>query len=191
MIPRSRQKALFLDRDGIINVDHGYVSAIDDFEFSSGIFELLESFRDAGYLFFVVTNQSGIGRGYYSEADFQKLTRWMTETFQKRGITIEEVFYCRHTPDDHCRCRKPDIGMIEEALLKYPLDLEHSWMIGDKASDMVLADNAGIPNSIYIGKERSAQATLSFVSVDACARYFQENQGKISTIREGYKNKTS
>ena len=174
------QKALFLDRDGIINVDHGYVSTINDFEFSKGIFALLEYFRDAGYLLFVITNQSGIGRGYYTESDFHTLTTWMVEAFASKGITIERVFYCPHTPDAKCRCRKPDIGMIEEALLEYPLDLKHSWMIGDKISDITLAANAGIGNTIYVGDRSLSQATLSFASVSACARYFQENQGKIS-----------
>ena len=173
------QKALFLDRDGIINVDHGYVSNIEDFEFSEGIFTLLEYFRDAGYLLFVITNQSGIGREYYSESDFHTLTTWMVEAFASRGIAIEKVFYCPHTPDTKCRCRKPDIGMIEQALSEYPLDLKHSWMIGDKVSDITLAANGGIGNAIYIGETPLPQATLSFASVSACARYFQENKGKI------------
>ena len=180
MATETFQKALFLDRDGIINVDHGYVSDIEDFEFSEGIFSLLECFRDAGYLLFVITNQSGIGRGYYDESDFRTLTTWMTEAFAKKGITIEKVFYCPHTPDAKCRCRKPDIGMIEQALSKYPLDLKHSWMIGDKVSDITLADNAHIGNAIYIGDNPLPQATLSFASVNACAHYFQENQGKIN-----------
>ncbi|BAF72887.1 HAD-superfamily hydrolase [Sulfurovum sp. NBC37-1] len=85
-------KALFLDRDGIVNVDHGYVYRTDDFEFVEGIFELVRLFfTNAGYLVFVVTNQSGIGRGYYREDDFQKLTSWMKEQFEEQGIHIEEV----------------------------------------------------------------------------------------------------
>ena len=173
------QKALFLDRDGIINVDHGYVSDIEDFEFSEGIFALLECFRDAGYLLFVITNQSGFGRGYYTESDFHTLTTWMIEAFMSKGIAIEKVFYCPHTPDNHCHCRKPDIGMIEQALSEYPLDLKHSWMIGDKVSDITLAANAGIGNAIYIGDAPLPRATLSFASISACTRYFQENKGKI------------
>ena len=176
------EKALFLDRDGIINVDHGYVSEIKAFEFTEGIFALLHSFRDAGYRFFVVTNQSGIGRGYYSEADFQILTEWMTARFRERGIEIERVLYCPHAPEADCHCRKPDTGMIEEALEVSPLDLQRSWLIGDKSSDIELAENAGIGHSIYIGKKISPSATLSFESVDECARYFQENEGKIEDL---------
>ena len=182
MTRKSYQKALFLDRDGIINVDHGYTYKIEDFEFSEGIFSLLEIFKNAGYLIFVITNQSGIGRRYYNESDFHTLTTWMTETFAKKGITIEKVFYCPHTPDAMCHCRKPEIGMIEQALLEYPLDLSHSWMIGDKSSDITLADNAHIGNTIYIGEKPLSQAAYSFDSVSASARYFQENQGKITNI---------
>ncbi len=176
---KSLQKALFLDRDGIINVDHGYVSTIEGFEFSEGIFALLECFRDAGYLLFVITNQSGIGRGYYHESDFHTLTTWMIEVFASKGISIEKVFYCPHTPDAKCHCRKPETGMIEQALMEYPLDLKHSWMIGDKASDITLAANADIGNAIYIGDTPLPRATLSFASISACTRYFQENKGKI------------
>ena len=177
----NHQKALFLDRDGIVNVDHGYVSKIEDFEFSEGIFTLLSLFRDAGYLLFVVTNQSGIGRGYYSQSDFHTLTEWMLERLREKEIIIEKVLYCPHTPEDSCRCRKPDIGMIEEALTEYPLDLKHSWLIGDKKSDILLASNAGIQNSIYIGRKQSPQAMLSFASVKDCALFFQENQGRINS----------
>ncbi|MEA3492107.1 MAG: D-glycero-beta-D-manno-heptose 1,7-bisphosphate 7-phosphatase [Campylobacterota bacterium] len=171
-------KALFLDRDGIINVDHGYVSKIEDFEFSEGIIAILRQFRDAGYRLFVVTNQSGIGRGYYSQIDFEILTKWMVSELKKQAITIEEVFYCPHTPKTGCHCRKPEIGMIEQATESYPIDLHHSWMIGDKVSDIELADNAGIANSIYIGRD-IAEATLSFASLGECKSYFQDNQGKI------------
>ena len=183
MISDSHQKALFIDRDGIINVDHGYVSTIDDFEFTKGVFAFLKLFRDAGYRLFVVTNQSGIGRGFYSESDFHILTQWMLQRLKEKGVRIEKVLYCPHTPEDSCHCRKPDIGMIEEALREYSLDLKHSWMIGDKQSDMELAGNAGIGNSIYIGENLPTKATYSFASVHDCAHYFQENQGKIEAIK--------
>lgn len=175
----SPQKALFLDRDGVINIDRGYVSKIDDFEFPKWIFELIECFRDAGCIIFIVTNQSGIGRGYYSESDFHILTDWMLQEFKSRDIMIEKVLYCPHDPSAGCHCRKPNIGMIEQALLEYSIDLENSWMIGDKSSDIKFASNGGIGNSIYIGQEPSVSATLSFGSVQACASFFQENTGKI------------
>ena len=162
------KKALFLDRDGIINVDHGYVSQIEKFEFVEGIFDLLKCFADAGYLIFVVTNQSGIGRGYYSEDNFTALTEWMIEAFRKRGLKIEKVYYCPHSPEDKCHCRKPQIGMIEQALADYPVDLAHSYMIGDKQSDIDLALNAGIGQSVYIGDKQIKNCTYIFKSIEAC-----------------------
>jgi D-glycero-D-manno-heptose 1,7-bisphosphate phosphatase len=179
MTTKTQHKALFLDRDGIINVDHGYVSTRDSFEFSKGIHGLLKHFKDAGYLLFIVTNQSGIHRGYYSKADFLELTSWMLEVLKSKGIPIEKVYHCPHTPDEQCNCRKPNTGMIEQALLEYPLILERSWMIGDKPSDILLAHNAGINNTIYIGKKCLPNASFSFASVQACEQYFLENTGKI------------
>ena len=162
------KKALFLDRDGIINVDHGYVYKIEDFEFSDGIFDLVKLFTDAGYLIFVVTNQSGIGRGYYSEEDFTTLTDWMAEEFKKKTIKIEKVYYCPHSPEAKCHCRKPQTGMIEQALADYSVDLAHSYIIGDKQSDIDLALNAGVGGSIYIGNKQINNSTYSFSSIEAC-----------------------
>ena len=99
----SLQKALFLDRDGIINVDHGYVHTIKDFQFTEGIFELASLFQSSGYTLFVVTNQSGISRGYYKEKDFNILTKWMIEEFKQKDVTIEKVYYCPHLTNANCQ----------------------------------------------------------------------------------------
>ena len=163
-----KTKALFLDRDGIINVDHGYVYKVEDFEFAEGIFDLVKLFVDAGYLIFVVTNQSGIGRGYYSEEDFTTLSDWMVEEFKKQELKIEKVYYCPHAPEDKCHCRKPQTGMIEQALRDYPIDLVNSYMIGDKQSDIDLALNAGLGQSIYIGDNAIENCTYKFTSIEAC-----------------------
>ncbi len=162
------KKALFLDRDGIINVDHGYVYKIEDFEFSDGIFDLVKLFTDAGYLIFVVTNQSGIGRGYYSEEDFITLSDWMIAEFKKQELKIEKVYYCPHSPKDKCHCRKPQTGMIEQALADYSIDLAHSYIIGDKQSDIDLAINAGLGKSIYIGNNAIENCTYRFTTIEAC-----------------------
>ena len=174
-----KKRALFLDRDGIINVDHGYVYKIESFEFSEGIFDLIKLFTDAGYIIFIVTNQSGIGRGYYSEEDFTTLTNWMIEKFNDKNIKIEAVYHCPHSPEEKCHCRKPETGMIEQALKEYDIDLKHSWMIGDKSSDLALAHNANIGNSVYIGEKESSKATFSFSVLSGAESYFQENKGKI------------
>ncbi len=173
------KKALFLDRDGIINIDHGYVSKKADFEFSDNIFDLLHIFTDAGYLLFIVTNQSGIGRKYYTQQDFDTLTQWMLDVLHKQGLDIQEVQYCPHTPEDNCNCRKPATGMIDNILQKYTIDLQHSWIIGDKQSDIDLAQNANIQNSIAIGNRNIIHSTYSFDSIMQCKEYLEENQGKI------------
>ncbi len=170
------KKALFLDRDGIINVDHGYVYKIEDFEFNEGIFELLRLFLAKGYLLFIVTNQSGIGRGYYSEEDFQKLTEWMLNVLKKEHIIIQSVEYCKHAPEAHCSCRKPQIGMVTKILQEYAISLENSWLIGDKQSDIDLANNAKIIYSVAIGKRDILNATLSFPTILELKEYFQTNR---------------
>lgn len=165
-------KALFIDRDGIINQDFGYVSSVEDFKFTDGIFELLACFARAGYILVVVTNQSGIGRGYYNQSDFELLTKWMIERFAERKIKIKDVFFCPHAPEDQCRCRKPNTGMIESAVIAHNIDLSRSWMIGDKLSDVQLARNSGISKAIFIGVQGGEIADLHFDSVRVCADYF-------------------
>jgi len=174
-----KRKALFLDRDGIINVDHGYVYKRDDFEFVEGIFDLVRLFADAGYLIFVVTNQSGIGRGYYSEEDFQKLTEWMLQAFKEQGIEIAQVQHCPHAPDARCSCRKPETGMIDAITACFPIDLSRSWMIGDKQSDIDLAKNAGIGHTVAIGD----------APIDGAEYRFNTLQESRQTLRNILQNK--
>ncbi|MBU1668279.1 HAD family hydrolase [bacterium] len=174
------KKALFLDRDGIINFDHGYVSKIEDFDFNDGIFELLKLFLKYDYQLFIVTNQSGIGRGYYTQNDFEVLTAWMIGEFKKHNIEIQSVHHCNHAPETKCYCRKPETGMIDEILAEHSIDLQRSWMIGDKQSDIDLAHNAKISHTIAIGKREITNATLSFKTILECKRYLEENQDIIS-----------
>lgn len=148
-------KAAFLDRDGVINIDKDYVSKIEDFEFKEGIFELLGLLHKLKYELFIVTNQSGIGRGYYSIDDFERLTNWMLEELKKRGIDIKEVFYCPHSPESSCECRKPSPFMIESAAKKYDIDLKNSLIIGDKDSDMRSGLNAGVATRIFVGGKKN------------------------------------
>ncbi len=173
-------KALFLDRDGIVNVDHGYVCKIEEFEFTKGIFELVKLFSDAGYLIFIVTNQSGIGRGYYSEDDLSVLSDWVMEEFRKKELKIEKIYHCPHSPEEKCLCRKPETGMIDEIRETYAIDLAHSWMIGDKQSDIDLARNAHIGFSIAIGERALKHFDYSFRTIQECTEYLQDNKGKIA-----------
>lgn len=144
------QKAVFLDRDGVINIEKNYLYKIEDFEFINGVFESLSYLQKKGYKLFIITNQSGIARGYYSLEDFEKLTLWMQEEFAKKGIEISQVELCPHGPNDNCSCRKPKTGMIDKILKNYELDLSNSWLIGDKSSDIKCANEAKIANTIQV-----------------------------------------
>jgi len=147
-------KAAFLDRDGVINIDYGYVGSIDKFKFKEGIFELLQFLQDIGYKLFIVTNQSGIARGYYSENEFHNLMNYMINELKKTGIEIADYEFCPHHPDitGECECRKPKPGMILNLAKKYNIDLQDSIMIGDSLSDIKAAKNAGIKKA-YLVKE--------------------------------------
>ncbi len=151
------QKALFLDRDGVINVEKDYLYKIEDFEFIDGIFDLVSHYYDLGYKVFVVTNQSGIARSFYTQSDFSKLTQWMMLEFLKKDIKIEKVYFCPHHPDisGECSCRKPKPGMILEAASAYDIDLEHSIMIGDKERDIESGLNAGIKETYLFDNSKT------------------------------------
>jgi D-glycero-D-manno-heptose 1,7-bisphosphate phosphatase len=173
------QKALFLDRDGVINIDHGYVYEIDKFQFTEGLFELLRLFLKEGYQLFIITNQSGIGRGYYSEEDFNKLTIWMLKQLKKEGIEIQVVKHCPHAPEENCHCRKPKTGMIDQITAHYDLDLENSWLIGDKQSDIDLAHNAGVTQTIAIGNRPIKNVNYAFKTTQELQLFLEENKAII------------
>jgi D-glycero-D-manno-heptose 1,7-bisphosphate phosphatase len=142
-------KALFIDRDGVINVDKVHVSRKEDFEFTEGIFDLCRKYASEGYLIIVITNQAGIAKGLYSDKDFDKLSDWMTRQFDEKGILISKVYHCPHHPDftGPCGCRKPEPGMILQAIKDFDLDISKSVLIGDMESDLEAGRRAGIPES--------------------------------------------
>lgn len=147
----TKAKALFLDRDGVINREKDYVHRVEDFEFVDGIFELCRAAQAQGYLPVVITNQSGIGRGYYSEAQFQELTAWMKREFALHGVEIARVYHCPYHPDagiGEYRAesfdRKPNPGMILRAEQDLDLDLARSVLVGDRKSDMQAGEAAGV-----------------------------------------------
>ena len=143
-------KTIFLDRDGVINIDTNYLSKIEEFEFINGIFETCQYLLSIDYKIIIVTNQSGISRGYYSENDFQKITQWMLAQFKKNGVNILDVLHCPHSSDSNCNCRKPKPGMFIKAKNKHGIDMEQSWMIGDSERDIQAANLAGIEKTILV-----------------------------------------
>ncbi len=140
-------KALFLDRDGVVNVDKGHVYLREQFEFMPGIFDLCRRYASEGYLIIIVTNQAGIAKGIYSEEDFCDLTSWMVEQFSSEGVTITKVYHCPHHPENTgiCECRKPAPGMILQATKEFDLDISQCVLIGDKETDLEAGRRAGIP----------------------------------------------
>lgn len=151
------RRALFLDRDGIVNVDRGYVGRAQDFEFVDGIFDLCREAGAQGYVPIVVTNQAGIARGFYTEADFAALTRWMLEEFLSRGVEVARVYYCPHHPsagiDPYrvpCDSRKPGPGMLLAARDECGLDLRESVLIGDQPSDAAAALGVRLGRTVIV-----------------------------------------
>ena len=149
---RGMTSAVFLDRDGVINVDHGYVSTWERFEFLPGVPDALRALQDAGYLLIVVSNQSGIGRGYYCEADVESLNQAIAQHLGSTvGVTLLEFYHCPHHPTEaedefrrQCDCRKPAPGMIRQAVLDHGIDLKTSLLVGDKDSDIEAGRAAGV-----------------------------------------------
>lgn len=156
-----RKPAVFFDRDGVLNVDHGYVHKPDDFDWTPGALEAIRWCNDRGWLVFVVTNQAGIGRGYYDKAAFHHLTDWMRAELREIGAHIDEVFFCPHHPTaalgkylTACHCRKPAPGMLEQAAAGWPIDKARSLLFGDKTSDLGAAGAFGI-EGILVEPERN------------------------------------
>jgi len=152
--------ALFLDRDGVINVDHAYVYQKENFDFIEGIFELVAAAKRAGYLVVVVTNQAGIGRGYYTTDDFHALMDWVGAQFVAHGGALDAVYFCPHHPEhgigpykQDSEDRKPGPGMLLRAARELDIDLPRSLMVGDKASDALAGRAAGLTKLFYFGTD--------------------------------------
>lgn len=149
------RSALFLDRDGVINIDHAYVSQKEDFEFVDGIFDLCRHAKQLGFLICVITNQAGIGRGYYTEKDFFSLTDWMCGIFSKEDAAVDKVYFCPTHPEHGIGVykvdspfRKPGPGMIHQAAQELDIDLAKSVLVGDKETDIQAGIAAGVGRNL-------------------------------------------
>ena len=176
-------KAIFLDRDGVINEDYGYVYEIDRFSVIPGAFEAMRSFQENGFILVVVTNQAGIARGFYSESELDTLNSYMIKIFAAENINLSKIYYCPHHPTEgviksltiKCCCRKPNIGMIKKAVSDHNIDLSRSWLIGDKLSDIKAGNTCDLAGSILVGSEQiplANQKSLKYYNasnlLDAC-----------------------
>lgn len=172
-----KRKALFLDRDGVVNIDKKYVYKIEDFEFCNGIFKLCRFFLERNYLIFIATNQSGIARGYYKENDFLKLCDFMVQEFKKQDIKIEKIYYCPHLKD--CQCRKPKPGMLLKARDEFKIDMENSIFIGDNLSDMQAGLEAKIGTLILLSvEEKEGNFFKRFENLKEILEFFKEKEDK-------------
>ncbi|MEA1063698.1 D-glycero-beta-D-manno-heptose 1,7-bisphosphate 7-phosphatase [Apirhabdus apintestini] len=149
--------AIFLDRDGTINVDHGYVHEIESFEFIDGAIDALRELKEMGFALVLVTNQSGIARGLFSETQFERLTEWMDWSLADRGVDLDGIYYCPHHPQagveayrQACDCRKPQPGMLITARDYLNIDMAASYMVGDKTEDMQAATAAKVGTRVLV-----------------------------------------
>ncbi|SDA21935.1 D-alpha,beta-D-heptose 1,7-bisphosphate phosphatase [Nitrosospira sp. Nsp18] len=174
--------ALFLDRDGVINIDFAYVYKPEQFEFIEGVFELCQWASQCGYLIFVITNQAGIGRGYYTEQDFLKLTDWMCGIFKTQGSIITKVYFCPSHPEYGIGeykvdsfFRKPGPGMILQAAEEFCVDLARSVLVGDKEKDIQAGIAAGVGcNLLYhpdVNARIETSATIAISDLSAAQNY--------------------
>ena len=184
------RRALFLDRDGIINEDRGYVHRVEDFIFLEPIFEICRCMSDADFHLVVVTNQSGIARGYFDEAAFASLTQWMLEAFQDRDIEIAGVFHCPYHPEGvveglnrTSELRKPEPGMLLQAQGELDLDLAASVLLGDSERDVEAARRAGVPCRLLVAGDDDVHATAATCVVGSLREALDWLQGALKDGR--------
>jgi len=192
------RKALFLDRDGVINVEKNYVYRIEDFEFVEGIFDLCACAQSLGFKLIVITNQAGIGRGYYTEADFTQLTQWMLEQFASHEICIDRVYHCPFHPTAGIGAyrrdsfhRKPNPGMILDARDALDLDLSCSVLVGDKDSDIAAGIAAGVKHNLRLAHtEKRDPDRLVFPSLHAIRDWLEQTCGAQPSERQALSERT-
>jgi D-glycero-D-manno-heptose 1,7-bisphosphate phosphatase len=183
-------RALFLDRDGVINVDKNYVCRSEDFEFLPGIFDLCQTAQEACFIPIVVTNQAGIGRGFYTEDDFRRLTAWMLEQFRARGIRVGQVYHCPYHPTAGIGAylresfdRKPNPGMLLRAKDEFALDLTNSVLVGDRDTDIAAGRAAGVRHNLKLLHDAAAVPTadcLQFTTLHAIGDWLERTFGRPS-----------
>jgi len=183
-------KVVFLDRDGTINVDKAYLYQVEDFEYMPDVIEGLKELQTAGFLLIIVTNQSGIGRGFYTEEDYRKLDRWMKEDLEKKGVHIAASYYCPHHPQAmitkyrmECDCRKPCTGMFIKAIADWNIDLSESYAIGDHLRDVAICQNTACRGIVIEAKHKDENELYNVIRVSRFAEaveYIISKEEKIS-----------
>lgn len=146
-------KAIILDRDGTINVEKNYISKIEDFEFIENVPEAIKKMNKLGYKVIIISNQSGIGRGYFSEMELRRLNDYMLNQLKNMGAIIDEIYYCPHynkNKQTECNCRKPKLGLYKQAINNFNIDTSLSWAVGDKITDLIGPQRIGIKTALVL-----------------------------------------
>jgi len=150
--------AVFVDRDGTLNEDHGYVTSPEQLVLFPGVPNALGRLNHLGVRVILVTNQSAIGRGFMTAEDLQRIHQKLEDLLRAHGGTLDAVYYCPHHPNENCACRKPNIAMIQQAAENFSLDLSLCYFVGDKCSDLEAAHRAGVPGVLVMSSDYSAAA---------------------------------
>ncbi len=184
-------KAVFLDRDGTINVEKHYLYKTEQFEYRDGAVEGMRALETMGFSLVVITNQSGIARGYYTEKAYKKLEQWMIKDLAQRGVTIEKVYYCPHLPDallpeyrKDCRCRKPGTGLFWQACKELVVDMDSSFVVGDRMRDLCICQESGV-RGILMTKKTVTKEELWGGDIFVCSDWYQV----IERIRQQCRNR--
>ena len=143
-----KKKAFFLDRDGTVIKEVNHLSTVEETELYPYTIEALKLLKDAGFIFFITTNQSGVARGYFDASAVNAIHAKIQNELKANGLQMESFHFCPHMPDAGCKCRKPNTGMIEQACENFDIDLSESWMVGDKKLDIGMGFNAGTKTAL-------------------------------------------
>lgn len=170
------RRFVFLDRDGTLIEDRGYAHSLSDYAPLPGAYDAVRELRAAGFGAAVVTNQSGIGRGLFSEADFERFQAHLLADFAAHGAALDASYHCPHTPDAGCDCRKPRAGLVMRAARDFAIDLPGSWVIGDRESDLALAASVGC-RAVRVGGARSDGVALARDLLEAVRRFVLADPG--------------
>lgn len=172
-------KAVFLDRDGTINVEKHYLYQKEQFEYMDGAVDGMRALAAMGFSLVVITNQSGIARGYYTEEDYKKLEQWMIKDLAQRGVAIEKVYYCPHLPDallpeyrKDCQCRKPGTGLFWQACEELAIDMDSSFVVGDRIRDLCICHESGV-RGILMTKKKITKKEFQGGDISVCSDWYQ------------------
>ncbi len=180
-------RALILDRDGTLNEDTMYPHKIEDFKLLPGVIEGMKKLSKS-YDFFIITNQSGIGRGIFNEEDFHKFNNHLISILSQHGIQIKKTYFCPHAPDENCGCRKPSIKFIKEIEKKYAINLKESWLIGDHPHDVEMGLKAGCKTIFMLtghGKNHFNELEKNSIKPDFVAENFMKAAEFIMKNKDG------